>query len=135
VIRVAVSTAVALWLWQCSGENKTTETTETATANNCSEAVTAFTENIQPHIKADSCGKSGCHSSANDEGKFALKAGTTNAASNRDRLLEELRERDNDASKLWTYLEGHPGNSVPGGLGGLNEEKVNAWVTVEKACE
>lgn len=139
MIRVAVAIAVALPLWQCSSENKPTET---ATADNCPAAVTAFTSHVQPHIKADSCDKSGCHASATDAGEFALKAGTSNADDNRDGMLAKVKEKELfDASNLWGYLSGdvpdeggdkHPGHNQ---LGGLNEAKLAKWVTAENNCE
>ena len=135
MIRVAVATAVALLLWQCGSKHEEpTDTTETATASNCPDAVTAFTENIQPHIKATSCDQSGCHSRATDSGKFALKADTSKAAGNRDRMLEAVKAKTGlDAGKLWTYLDGaHTGK---GKLGDLNETKVGKWITAEKTCK
>ncbi len=132
--RVSVAIVAALMLWQCNGENEPTETTD-----GCPAASTAFASNIQPHIKTDSCDASGCHSSATDEGGFALKAGETNAASNKEGMLAKVKEKNLlDADKLWTYLTGdladkeHPGKDQ---LGGLTKEKVTTWVTAEKACE
>ncbi len=138
MIRVAVAMVAALWLWQCGEKNETTETTDTTeateTTDDCPAAVTAFTSNIQPHVKADSCDSVSCHSSATAPGGFALKADSTKAASNRASMLEEVEEHDKlDADKLWAYLSGdHTGAAK---LGGLTEPKVAAWVTAEKACE
>ena len=128
MVRVAAAIFAALLLWQCNGEGETTP----AEAD-CAAAVTAFTTNIQPHVKTNSCDQSGCHSSATDTGGFAMKAGESNVTSNRRGMLHEVEEHDLlDGNKLWTYLTGeHPGKDQ---LGGLTETKVTAWVTAEQAC-
>ena len=129
MMRLVVAIAAALILWQCNGETEPTETPD-----DCPTALTAFTSNIQPHIKTDSCDTSGCHSSATDSSGFAMKAEAAQAASNRQGALHAVKEHAGfDAGKLWTYLTGeHPGKD---GLGNLTKEQVAAWVTAEKACE
>lgn len=132
MIRVAVAVAMAMLLWQCSSEN---EPTETATADNCPDAVTAFEDNIQPHITAESCLTSGCHDSAGNSGGLTLKAGTANAASNRAGMLAKVEDEELlGAGDLWTYLNSaaHGGNAQ---LGDLNKTKVDAWVAAESNCE
>ena len=140
--RVAMMVVVALGLWQCSGNEE-----KITAVKDCSAAVTAFTSNIQPHVKTDSCDASGCHASAEDTGGFALKADTAQASSNRANMQHEVEEHDLlDADKLWNYLSGvtddegnpnpiaadkHPGWEK---LGGLDKTKVTAWVAAEKAC-
>lgn len=132
MIRVAVAIAVALQLWQCSSENKPTET---ATADDCPDAITAFTSNIQPHITAESCLTPGCHDSAGNSGGLTLKAGNTSATSNRARLLAKVKHEEwLGAGDLWKYLnsDDHGGKTQ---LGGLDKTKVDAWVAAERACE
>ena len=140
--RIAAVIFAAGVLWQCGGESEETETTD-----DCPAALTAFKDNIQPHIKTDSCDTSGCHSSAIDDGGFAMKTGESNATSNRKGMLDEVEDHGLlDADKLWDYLSGvtdndgnkdaddddkHPGKDS---LGGLDKAKVAAWVTAEKAC-
>ena len=126
--RVAMMMVVALGLWQCNGG----EEEDDIVVPECPAAVTAFTSNIQPHVKADSCASSDCHDSADP---FILQEGDANAASNRKNMRGEVEEHGLlDADKLWTYLTGgdHPGAST---LGGLDKAKVTAWVTAEKACQ
>ena len=126
--RVAMMMVVALGLWQCNGDE------DTIVVADCPAALTAFKDNIQPHVKEASCDASGCHASADEDGGFALKTDTAQAQSNRKNMRGEVEEHGLlDADKLWTYLSGgdHPGSTS---LGGLDKAKVTAWVTAEKTC-
>ena len=127
-MRIAAVIFAALLVWQCNGEDETTET-----ETDCPAAVTAFKDNIQPHVKTDSCDQAGCHASATDTSGFALKTGEGNAADNREGMLRGVEEHNLLAGdKLWTFLTGdHPGKDQ---LGGLTQAKVAAWVTAEQAC-
>lgn len=136
-IGIGAAIFAALLLWQCDGESETTPPVA-----ECAAAVTAFTTNIQPHITTDSCDQSGCHASATDPGEIPLKAGDTNAASNRKEIMGEAEEHGwLEGDKMWQWLSGELDKGDDGdhdgkdSLGGLTQAKVTAWVTAEKACE
>ncbi len=128
MVRVAAAVLAALLGWQCSSENETTP----AVAD-CAAAVAAFTANIQPHIKADSCAQSSCHAGGQ---KPDLRVGKHNAASNRGGMLAEAKDHDGwlagDTMWKWLNSNDHPGRDQ---LGGLTAEKITTWVAAERACE
>lgn len=146
IIRLISVSALAVFLWQCDGEN--TEKTNTDSDNTaCQVGIDAFKTNIQPAIdRQEGCsGDEGCHVINNTGGTdLHFATGETNAAANRDNLLDQHGGKYVEGSALFdkitspepasgTTLTHTGGNQVA--KGNITAAAITAWIETEAGCK
>lgn len=136
---ISVST-LAIFLWQCNGENEENPNDNTDNTE-CQAGIDAFKTNIQPAIdKQDGCsGNIGCHVANNTGGTdLYFETGEANAIANRDNLLDHDSGNYAKGSNLLNKITENGfthtgGNRVE--KGNITEAAVTAWVRAEEGCK